>query len=142
MNCAARMDHALKCGYHDLIDGLVIELVGFVDNLITNHPKSTYEVAGSKITDIRHDIGEIEQVISESRGKPDNRTAAYEKELYDRWFETLLEHRNYLVRTAKPAILRRQEEMDRDVRRLRRQWAMMLIGALVSLLATAIWNWL
>ena len=41
----ARMDHALKCGYHDLIDGLVIELVGFVDNLITNHPKSTYEVA-------------------------------------------------------------------------------------------------
>ena len=94
-----RMDHALKRGYHDLIDGLVIELVGFVDNLITSHPKSAYEVAGSKITDIQHDVGEIEQVISESRGNPDRR--AYEKELYDRWFETLLAHRSYLVRTAR-----------------------------------------
>ena len=115
----ARMDLALKCGYHDLIDGLVFELVGFIDNLIENHPESTYEVAGSKITSIRHDIREIEQIISESRGNPDNRAVAYEKELYDRWFETLLEHRGFLVRTAKPAILRRQEEKDSEI--LRRQ---------------------
>lgn len=139
----ARMDHALKCGYHDLIDGLVIELVGFVDHLITDHPTSTYEVAGSRITDIQHHIGEIERVISKSRGDPDNRAEVYEKELYDRWFETLLGHRSYLVRTAKPAILRRQEEKDREVRGLRRrQWVMLLVGVVVSLLATSIWNWL
>lgn len=143
----ARMDHALKCGYHDLIDGLVIELVGFVDNLITDHPTSTYEVAGSRITDIRHDIGEIERVNSKSRGDPDNRAAIYEKELYDRWFETLLGHRGYLVRTARPAVLRRQEEMDQEVRGLRRRQCVMLlvsalVGAVVSLLATNIWTWL
>ena len=139
----ARMDHALKCAYHDLIDGLVIELVGFVDNLIANYPESTYEVAGSKILDIRHHVGEIEEIISKSRGNPDSRTAVYEKELYDRWFETLLEHRNYLAKTAMPAILRRQEQMDDEVRRLRRRgWAMLLIGALVSALATIIWDWL
>lgn len=100
-------------------------------------------MAGSRITDIQHHIGEIERVISKSRGDPDNRAEVYEKELYDRWFETLLGHRSYLVRTAKPAILRRQEEKDREVRGLRRrQWVMLLVGVVVSLLATSIWNWL
>lgn len=139
----ARMDHALKCGYHDLIDGLTIELAEFVDHLITEYPTSSYEVAGSRVVEIRHDISEIESVISESRGNPDRRAEVYEKELYDKWFEKLVDHRSYLVGTAKPLIARRQEELDREVRRLRhRQWIMLFVGALSSLLLKGIWDWL
>ena len=143
----ARMDHALKCGYHDLIDGLAIELVGFIDRLITKYPKSSYEVAGGKIADIRHDISEVESVISESRGNPDSRATVYEQELYDKWFDRLVDHRRYLVDTAKPLIARRQDELDREGRSLRdRQWVMLLVGALVgalvSLLITSVWDWL
>ena len=143
----ARMDHALKCGYHDLIDGLAIELVGFIDLLITKYPKSSYDVAGSRIADIRHDISEIESVISESRGNPNSRAAVYEQELYDKWFETLVDHRRYLVGTARPLIARRQEERDRKVCSARhRRWAWMLVSALVgafaSLLLQGIWDWL
>ena len=139
----ARMDHALKCGYHDLIDGLTIDLVRFIDRLITKYPKSSYDVVGSRIADIQHDIGEIESVISESRGNPDSRSVVYEQELYDKWFDTLVDHRRYLVDTAKPLIARRQEKLDREVRSLRRrQWVMLLVGALASLLITGVWNWL
>ena len=139
----ARMDHALKCGYHDLIDGLTIELAEFIDLLITDYPTSSYEVAGSRIADIRHDISEIESVISESRGNPDRRAEVYEKDLYDKWFEKLVDHRSYLMATAKPLIARRQEELDREVRGLRRrQWNMLLVGALIALLTKGIWDWL
>ena len=133
----ARMDHALKCGYHDLIDGLVIELVGFMDDLITSCPKATFEVAGSRITDVRHDIGEIERVIAETRKDPESRAKIYEKKLYDRWFATLLDHRSYLAETAMPAIVRRQEELERDERgSRRRQWIMLVGGALIGTLVS------
>lgn len=118
---------------------MVIELVGFVDHLITTYPRSAFDVAGSKIADIQHDTSEVESVISESRGNPDRRVAIYEQELYDKWFETLINHRSYLVRTAKPLIARRQEALEREKHGLRlRQWVMLLVGALVGALAGAL----
>ena len=96
-------------------------------------------MAGSKIADIQHDTSEVESVISESRGNPDRRVAIYEQELYDKWFETLINHRSYLVRTAKPLIARRQEALEREKHGLRlRQWVMLLVGALVGALAGAL----
>lgn len=63
----ARMDHALKCAYHDLIDGFVIELTESLANLLQTYPTSTYAVVGGKVADIRRDIDEIQKVISQSR---------------------------------------------------------------------------
>lgn len=149
----ARMDHALKCAYHDLIDGLVLELTGFVDKLTQTFPTSTYEVAGSRIADMRHDISTIEEVISQSRREPERRAEVYDKELYDEWFEKLLEHRSYL-KAILPDIARlqekrdleiacRQEERDRRERGLRlRSWLMLLIGAIVSVVLTILWGML
>lgn len=140
----ARMDHALKCAYHDLIDGLVIEFTESLANLLQEYPTSTYEVVGGKIADMRHDINAIEDVISQSRGNPENRAEVYEKELYDGWFEKLLEHRSFLT-TAIPDVARLQEKRDRDERGLlRRSWYMLslgaILGALVSLALTILWD--
>lgn len=138
----ARMDHALKCAYHDLIDGFVIELTESLANLLQAYPTSTYEVVGSKVVDMRHTIREIEEVISRSRGNPERRAKDYEN-MYDQWFGELLEHRSYLT-TAIPDIARLQEERDRNERDLRRRaWLMLplgaFLGAVVSLVLTILW---
>ena len=124
----ARMDHALKCAYHDLIDGLVMELTEFIDNLTQTFPTSTSQVAGSRIADIRHDINVIEGVISQSRGKPECRAEVYERELYDGWFEKLLEHRGFLT-AAVHDIKLLQEERNRGERGLRWWSLLMMVGA-------------
>ena len=140
----ARMDHALKCAYHDLIDGLVMELTDFLANLLQTYPTSTYEVVDGKVADMRYDISAIEDVISRSRGNPESRTEVYEKELYDGWFEKLLEHRSHLT-AALPDIARLQEERDRNERALRRRsWYMLLLGAFLGALGgmalTILWG--
>ena len=89
---------------------------------------------------MRHDISAIEEVISQSRGNPENRAEVYEKELYDRWFEKLLEHRGYLT-AAVPDIARLQEKRNRDERGLRRrEWLMMLGGVFCGLLLKILWD--
>lgn len=134
------MDHALKCAYHDLIDGFVIEFTEFLDNLLRTYPTSTFDVVDGKITDMRRDIGAIEEIISKSRGNPESRAEVYEKELYDGWFEKLLAHRSYLT-TAVPDIARLQEERDRDERGLRRRaWLMLIGGAIFGLALKIVWD--
>ena len=136
----ARMDHALKCAYHDLIDGFVIELTESLANLLQTYPTSTYAVVGGKVADIRRDIDEIQKVISQSRGNPESRAEVYEKKLYDGWFEKLMEHRSYLS-AAIPEIARLQEKRDRDERGLRRRQWMMLVGGVIAGLVLKIpWN--
>lgn len=138
----ARMDHALKCAYHDLIDGFVIELTESLANLLQRYPTSTYEVVDGKVADMRRDIGEIEEVISQSRGNPESRAEVYEKTLYDGWFEKLLDHRSYLS-AALPDIARVQEERDRNERGLRRrQWLMLVGGVVAGLVLKILWDFL
>lgn len=130
----ARLDHAIKCAYHDLVDGLVIELGRFVRHL-TNLPP-TFEVVGSKLTDIFADIQAAEEVIAQSRGDPANRSELYETELYGQWFDKLSEHLHYLTRTAKPLIDQRQ-------RRARRYWLLGIIASAATGVALSnLWSWL
>lgn len=135
----ARLDHALKCASHDLVDGLVIELGRFLRHL-TDLP-STYEVVGSKFADIFADLQSAEKIIAQSRGDPANRSELYETKLYGK-FEELSKHLRYLTRTAKPLIDQRQQAREQQQRRaLWRWWAGIVAAASLGVLLTSLWNW-
>ena len=53
---SARILHALKCGYHDLIDGLVILIPGIIDGLRQSFPESAYDVIGEELIRIQKDV--------------------------------------------------------------------------------------
>lgn len=115
---SARILHALKCGYHDLIDGLVILIPGIIDGLRQNFPESAYDVIGEELIQIQKDVRQAQALIAESRGKPAERQSIYDRKLYDEWFAKLLEHVRFL-KEAGPDIARHENAKDRATRRER-----------------------
>ena len=115
---SVRILHALKCGYHDLVDGLVILIPGIIDGLRQSFPESAYDVIGERMIRIRQDVRQAETLIAESRGKPAARQSIYDQKLYDEWFAKLLEHIRFL-KEAGPVIAQRETAKDRAIRRER-----------------------
>ena len=115
---SVRILHALKCGYHDLVDGLVILIPGIIDGLRQSFPESAYDVIGERMIRIRQDVRQAETLIAESRGKPAARQSIYDQKLYDEWFAKLLEHIRFL-KEAGPVIAQREDTKDRAIRRER-----------------------
>lgn len=115
---SARILHALKCGYHDLVDGLVILIPGIIDGLRQSFPESVYDAIGEELIRIQKDIRQAQALIAESRGKPAERQSIYDQKLYDEWFAKLLEHIRFL-KEAGPVIAQRENAEDRAIRRER-----------------------
>ena len=115
---SARILHALKCGYHDLIDGLVILIPGIIDGLRQNFPESAYDVIGEELIQIQKDVRQAQALIAESRGKPAERQSIYDRKLYDEWFAKLLEHVRFL-KEAGPVIAQHENAKDQATRRER-----------------------
>lgn len=115
---SVRILHALKCGYHDLIDGLVILIPGIVDGLRQSFPESAYDVIGERMIGIQKDVRQAQALIAESRGKPAARQSIYDQNLYDEWFAKLLEHVRFL-KEAGPVIAQRENAKDQATRRER-----------------------
>ena len=89
---SVRILHALKCSYHDLVDGLVILIPEIIDGFIQSFPESAYDVIGEQMIRIHKDVRQAQALIAESRGKPAARQSIYDQKLYDEWFAKLLEH--------------------------------------------------
>ena len=115
---SARILHALKCGYHDLVDGLVILIPGIIDGLRQSFPESVYDAIGEELIRIQKDVRQAQALIAESRGKPAARQSIYDQKLYDEWFAKLLEHIRFL-KEAGPVIAQRENAKDRAIRRER-----------------------
>ena len=115
---SARILHALKCGYHDLIDGLVILIPGIIDGLRQSFPESTYDVIGKELIQIQKDVRQAQALIAESRGKPAERQSIYDRKLYDEEFAKLLEHVRFL-KEAGPVIAQHENAKDQATRRER-----------------------
>ena len=115
---SVRILHALKCGYHDLVDGLVILIPEIIDGFIQSFPESAYDVIGEQMIRIRNDVRQAQALIAESRGKPAARQSIYDQKLYDEWFAKLLEHLRFL-KEAGPVIAQRENAKDQAIRRER-----------------------
>ena len=115
---SVRILHALKCGYHDLFDGLVILIPEIINGLIQSFPESAYDVIGEQMIRIRKDVRQAEALIAESRGRPAARQSIYDLKLYDEWFAKLLEHLRFL-KEAGPDIARHENAKDQAIRRER-----------------------
>lgn len=115
---SARILHALKCGYHDLVDGLVILIPGIIDGLRQSFPESVYDAIGEELIRIQKDVRQAQALIAESRGKPAERQSIYDQKLYDEWFAKLLEHIRFL-KEAGPVIAQHENAKDQATRRER-----------------------
>ena len=131
----ARTHHALLCAYHDLLDGVVIDLTNFFEEIIQGRLEAAIQVLGTQRLQILSDVDEVTELIAESRGNLENRPDIYDTRLYDEWFEKLLSHKKLLSRKAIEDII----TIDRK-RKRRNRWELIIsIAALiVSILGVAI----
>ncbi len=104
-------EHAFRCGYHDLIDGLVYELTKFLDEMSANLSTEAITAMGEYRNEILNDIEECNRVIAESRGELDQRDGLYE-EIYRGWFARLLQHKKILTQSVLPKILEVEKRVE------------------------------
>lgn len=106
-------EHAFRCGYHDLIDGLVYELTKYVDEMSENLSPDAIAAMGDFRNEVLNDIDACNQLIVTSRGKLDQRDGFYE-ELYRDWFPKLLQHKKTLTRSVLPKVLEVQQRIEHE----------------------------
>lgn len=134
---AERLHHAFYCAYHDLIDGLAIDLSERMDILLDHRAESAIAVLGPKRIEVVDFLNEVSDKISESRRDPPNRYKIYDKELYEGHFAKLIEIKRFLARTAWPEIIVHHAHLKRKKRIERGLWAfgilLAILGIVVSL---------
>lgn len=131
---SVRILHALKCGYHDLIDGLVILIPEVMDGLRQNFPESAYDVIGEQMIRINNDVRQVQALLVESRGKPAARQFVYDG-LYDEWFDKLLDHIRFL-KEAGPVIAQCENAKEKEIRRNR--LINIAIGVVIMMIGVAL----
>jgi len=129
-----RAYHALVCAYHDLVDGLVIDLGSAMHRLTKEAPEATLEVLGGKRLEILDILNDVNEQIAQSREETRHRNSIYEQELYDRWFEQLLEYRKQLNRTITPEVFTRQSAIEQARLQERRRYLLTLLLAIAGIL--------
>lgn len=112
--------HALICAYHDLVDGLVMDITASMTRMTEEFPEAAYEILGSLRVEIIDAVNEVDEKIAASREDTTLRPGIYEEFLYDQWYDKLLNYKKTLRRTVHPEIVKRQQEID-DLGRLREE---------------------
>lgn len=130
-NLNQRIKHAIQCAYHDLVDGIVIEIMRLIDDITEQFPESSYAVAGDRLLAIADAVAQVEERIAESRGKPKDRATIYEATLYEQWFDKLADDLAFIQRTAIPNIVKH------DIARRKRARRVTLL-TILSILVTVI----
>lgn len=135
----ARVQHALLCAYHDMLDGLVIEIPRMLDELRIAFPVASREVAGERLIEIANRLASVEREIARTRGSPTDRPEIYE-ELYTNWFATLMDDYAFL-RRARIDIADHHEAARRSS--WRKYWKQAAIGLptafVIGWLASNLW---
>lgn len=127
--------HALLCAYHDLVDGLVIDLTAEMRKLTEEYPEAARDILGSSRIEILDLINQVEEKVVASRGKPSERKEIYEEELYDNWYTKLLEYRKQITRTILPEVADKHNLLEEQRRKSNtRNRFMMLVGIMGVLL--------
>lgn len=98
--------HALYCAYHDLIDGIAIDLALAVQKLDEDYFEEFIKVCDQRRHSIIELLNEVTAIMATSRQEHEKREELYEKELYDGYFENLLAERKYILQTASEDIVK------------------------------------
>lgn len=134
-----RIRHGLHCAYHDLVDGILIELSRQLDAAIENYPEATIRILGDKRMEILNDINRVEEKIAGSRQNPEKRMDVYE-EIYDD-FPVLAQHLRFFDQVALPDIIREADRLEVREAKARRNmyigWAIGAIGLLLFIFSSS-----
>lgn len=114
-NLFEQAEHALRCGYHDLIDGLVFEITEYLNEMTAGLSAEAIDAMGDFRNEILDDLEACNALIQRSREHLDERESIYD-EIYAKWFEKLLADKKRLKTSVVPKILdvQRRVESERD----------------------------
>ena len=82
--------HALIFAYHELLDGLHIEVTYFINEIDKTEIKHVLLALGEKRFEIAELLEKVGELIAKSRVNPDKRYENYDSVLYEEYFEKLL----------------------------------------------------
>ena len=88
----AKAYHALLNAYHDLVDGINMSLIDSLDKLSQQCLSQTIQVLGEKRFNIVKLTIEVDKRIAKTRECPNMRIETYEKDIYDKYFDDLLQY--------------------------------------------------
>jgi len=103
--------HALYCAYHDLVDGVLIDLTEYMRHFTENFTEASIEVLGKKRQDILETIEEVEIYISEAREHGLKRSKIYDEIIYDQYFVKLVNYKNEIGKTLLLEIVQLDKEL-------------------------------
>lgn len=106
--------HALYCAYHDLVDGVLVDLTEFMRLFTEKFTEASIEVLGKKRQDILEIIEEVESYISEAREHGLKRSKIYDEIIYDKYFETLVGYKNEIGKTLLVEIVQYDKELKKQ----------------------------
>ena len=112
-NYYKQAEHAYRCGYHDLIDGLVYELTQYLDEMSAHLSKDAIIAMGDFRNEVLNDLEECNKLIADSRANLDQRDDLYE-DIFNGWFERLLQHKKMLKHSVIPKVLEVQQRVEAE----------------------------
>lgn len=118
--------HALRNAYHDLVDGIVIQISRIMDGLLSEYPLATANVLREKRLTILADLNEVEKAMAKSRGQAHERKAIYEVDIYDGWFLKIIEHYRFVDQVALPEIIREDNRLTEEKKVSRRRFCLQI----------------
>ena len=104
-HAALKLQHSLLCAYHDLLDGLLIEVTFSLDTVLKEYGESAREVLFETHKDVLGKLSSIEDSFAKSREKTGERRELYYEGLYDKWFDELLNIKRSFSGAALPKII-------------------------------------
>lgn len=134
----ARVHHALLCAYHDLFDGVVIDLANFFEEIIEDRLEAAIQVLGERRLGILSDLDEVTDFIAQSRENLKERSDIYDNKLYDEWFEKLLGHKKFLGRKAIEDILEIHLRNEKEKKLNRWAFKIGIAGFIIGIVGIAI----
>ena len=86
-----RVHYALRCAYFDLIDGLIITVYEYSNELLRDYPRETMQVI-STIVKINEYVHSLNEKVSKSRGGSQDDKILIYKDLHKDEFKLLSDH--------------------------------------------------
>jgi hypothetical protein len=109
-----KLYHALICAYHDLLDGLNVEIVYTLDELKNKKTHYLIQAMGDKRIEINQLIENVSTLIAKARANPAKRFQYYDKDLYENYFESLLQVKKYITEEVLPTIAKIEQESKKE----------------------------